>query len=525
MRCCSSLISIFAVVVIVSSAGCGRRDVHTAVENADIDGVMRYIKSGGDVNGRDGDGNTLLHNAVMSGYGPMVTLLLDSGADINARNRYGYTPLHRVCANSRLVGHIARVLIDRGADVNAKSLQGQTVLHMAVLGGDLSIVRLVLQKGGDVRAVDIGGWTPLHSAVEHHNAEVAMELVKADADVLANTRMASTPIDDAIMYKDMELAKMLVNAIDLNKGDEHGYTALHHAVRLGKVEMVKLLIERGVNVNQETKQGHTSLDFARYADSKSAVMADLLKAAGAGAGKAVPCDEDSKADFFGNVETVKKALASGKNIDDRDEGQQTFLHHACMKPDIEMCRFVLANGASVNLTDMAGLTPLHYASQSKNPAMVQALLDAGADPERDSRMGTPVHMALNLSDANSAAIFKLMVPNVKDWNRKSPLGDYTYIHSAVSSGQDEALKILNQHGADVNMRNKAGETPLHIAVRLARKTTVEILLQAGAEVNGKDGSDLTPLDRASSPHGSKEIADILREHGGITTVSWTESGP
>ena len=86
------------------------------------------------------------------------------------------------------------------------------------------------------------------------------------------------------------------------------------------------------------------------------------------------------------------------------------------------------------------------------------------------------------------------------------------IHKAARSGNIEAVKLLIANGADVNARDKDGETPLHKASSRGEKEIIELLIAKGADVNAKDNSshEWTPIAVASS----LEIIKLFRKHGG-----------
>ena len=84
--------------------------------------------------------------------------------------------------------------------------------------------------------------------------------------------------------------------------------------------------------------------------------------------------------------------------------------------------------------------------------------------------------------------------------------------------RDVALaRLLLDNGADVNIRNNAGATPLHEAARVGLKQMVTLLIEKGAGINAEDKYGETPLDytRADDPN-VKAAAEILRKHGGKT---------
>ena len=95
--------------------------------------------------------------------------------------------------------------------------------------------------------------------------------------------------------------------------------------------------------------------------------------------------------------------------------------------------------------------------------------------------------------------------------------EVTPLYLAAQEAQKEIAVLLIANGADVNAKNKYGDTPLHCA---ATKEIAELLIANGADVNAKEVDDLTPLDWAAHPHNpnadAEEIVDLLRKHGGKT---------
>jgi len=109
---------------------------------------------------------------------------------------------------------------------------------------------------------------------------------------------------------------------------------------------------------------------------------------------------------------------------------------------------------------------------------------------------------------------------------------WTPLHLAANRGQKETAKLLIAAGADVNAKDYLrGRTPLDAAIGNSpsggdmtpqdvaksreHKEVVELLIAKGADVNAKDEDGFTPLN-AAKVKGLKEIADVLRKHGGKT---------
>jgi len=109
-----------------------------------------------------------------------------------------------------------------------------------------------------------------------------------------------------------------------------------------------------------------------------------------------------------------------------------------------------------------------------------------------------------------------------DVNVKDRFGE-THLQHFSKIGKD-GVKLLLVHGADVNVRDTADQTPLHIAASFNYKEVAELLLAHGADVNAKDNKGMTPLHDAVF-HQNKELVELLLAHGAdvnAKTISdWT----
>ena len=136
----------------------------------------------------------------------------------------------------------------------------------------------------------------------------------------------------------------------------------------------------------------------------------------------------------------------------------------------------------------------------------------------------PIHDAA--SDGNIEAV-KQHLDAGSDVNAKDDLTGSTPLHYAAMGGHKELAELLIAKGANMNAKEGiSGRTPLHFAAFLGQKQTAELLIVNGADVNVTISFFGTPLDRAKGePWDSaktqadkKEIADLLRKHGGKTSA-------
>ncbi|OHE90617.1 hypothetical protein CORC01_14082 [Colletotrichum orchidophilum] len=274
-----------------------------AIEEGHEKVAKLLLEKGVDVDAKDKAGITALHRAIDRGQGNVVKLLLKKGVDIEAKDEWGDTPLHS--AFKRGKEEVVKLLLKKGVNIEAKDNKGETPLHKAVKRGEEEVVKLLLKKGVDIEAKDEAGTTPLHRAIEKEKEEVVKLLLKNGADIEAEGRlpryisdepyqlsplhwaagighanisrmlvakMARTdavdngkpsPLSLAIEFGYLEVAKVFIDSgSNVNEKLLDGITLLHKAVANGGVDLVKHLIDSGVDREMENDEGRTARQMA-----------------------------------------------------------------------------------------------------------------------------------------------------------------------------------------------------------------------------------------------------------------------
>ncbi len=188
--------------------------------------------------------------------------------------------------------------------------------------------------------------------------------------------------------------------------------------------------------------------------------------------------------------------------------------------DTETAMKLIKDGANINVSGDKGETPVMAATYHNHVETVKALIDAGADIElQDKNKENPF---LYASKEGYVDIVKLTIDagtNIREINHRGG----TALIPAAERGHVEVVKeLVDRTDIDVNYRNDLGWTALLEAIVLGNgsenhKQIVQLLIDHGADVNMADREGVTPLEHAEK-RGFKEMANMLRVAGANETI-------
>ena len=287
--------------------------------------------------------------------------------------------------------------------------------------------------------------TPLHAAVLGGYVEVAQLLVAHGANINSRCGDSYTPLHVASIKGRLKTGKWLLKlGADVNSKEKRGETPLHFAAKNGQVEVCRMLLERNAEVNSRNDEGSTPFVYAskyRYLD-------------------------------------IVRLLLDHNAAMHADNTGDTKLHFAAENGLVEVAHILLEYNAEVNSRNHHGSTPLLLASEHGHTEVVQFLADHNAD--------------VHVHDAD---------------------GD-TPLHCAALRGQIEVARILLERNVEVNSRNHTGLTSLHqasVGQRKGAAGVVRLLLDHGADVQVCSLSGKTASEIARGPE-QQEIIRLLSQH-------------
>lgn len=209
------------------------------------------------------------------------------------------------------------------------------------------------------------------------------------------------------------------------------------------------------------------------------------------------------------VEIAKLLLEAGAKLEGGDVDDSTPLMVAANSGSTEMINFLLSRGASVNRRDRNGACPAYFAMTSNRLATLQQLLQAGADLHFRNQVGmTALHIAAGRGNPEMVAFLleQGLDPNSQDAFGRSPL--FTAILHPLR-GTPAIIDLLLAAKADPCVtENTGGRDAFHAAVLSGNLTAVEAMLKTGADPNVPDLRGVTPLQLARR-YGHLKIADLL----------------
>jgi ankyrin repeat protein len=282
--------------------------------------------------------------------------------------------------------------------------------------------------------------------------------------------------------------------------------SLADAVQLGSRAVAIAMIEKKVNVNVRQGDGSTALLWAAHLGDADLVERLLKAGADVKIKNELGASPMSEAAFAGNAAVIEKLLNAGADPESPNAEGQTALMVVARTSNVAAARLLLDHGAKVNAKEsQKQQTALMWAAAEKQPTMVKELIAHGAEVN-----------ARTLVNENIAQVSSEPRAGYRSY------GGLTALIYAAREGCVQCAVALKEGGANLNMADPEGVTPLLTALWNAHFDTASYLIKAGAMVDKWDWWGRSPLylavDYNTIPHGGRADGPSLDETTALQVI-------
>jgi ankyrin repeat protein len=402
-----------------------------------------------------------------------------------------------------LFKRVAIGMLSLGAATASIASSGQETLADLIRDGNReAVLAAITSPDIDVDAKEPDGSTALLWATYKVDHELVRALLKAGAKANVTNNYGSSPLTEAVKLGDPDLVRLLLDAgADPNSANQDNQTALMLASGIGSLKIAELLVARRANVNAvENFRGQTALMWA--AGENHPDIVDLLLAKGANVKVRAKHDD------------WPRQMTSEPRAQFRPTGGLTALLYATRSGCDRCAVAIVKAGADVNQPNPDGITPLINAIDNRNYDMAMFLLDKGANPHVwDMNGRTPLYVAVDMHSYSGRS-------GAGSGNFQG-FGEFEGVTRApnTATAMDVANRLLamgvdpnheltrmrpngNGRGRFADYMMRGGTGPLMIATLSYDEEAIKVLLAHGAEVDLPNVFQITPLMAAATMSGS-----------------------
>lgn len=507
------------------------------------------------INNVDVMGKTILFDLVRKRKFEAIKVLIKFGIDVNIEDNYGKTVLKEAIDVND--GMIIRYLLENGANINHINKTKRTIMQDLALEANVKAFKLLMIREPNLRHQDMYLKNVLYDAIEGGNLEIVKEVINEfDEEELNSVDIyGRNALFYAVLQENVDIAKLLISyGMDIHRLDMHEQNVLFNAVILGaeNLEIIELLLKKGINLEQEDKAGFTILD-------EILKILEISKH---------PIDDNTSKYRLVNKERNYLKLTSiliehDLRINHINKEGKTILYKKVLEKDYAAIEFLITAGANVNVTDFDGRTVLFDAIFGGVNALetIDYLLKQGANIDhQDNEERTIIDDLVELvliqdsgkrprhrrfydiqENQNYFELLRRLLGYKPKINRPKSNGE-TIIFELIKHNNNELLRLFINHDIDLNLTNKNHQTPLSALIEEGMTLTnsklredfldrLNIFLKYRINMNAVDQNGRTVLHKAVMANDlevvdklvlSKKIDINIKDNQGRTALHHTQ---
>lgn len=408
----------------------------------------------------------------------------------------------------------------------------------AACEGDVEQVRLLAKQGRSLTVSHPMVGTPLHFAIINHDEKMIEVLLELGADPNFAPKGCDPPLLTAATHRDlMSVERLLAKGANVNV-EKDSMTPIGNAISAGDVEIARRLVEAGADVVRKNRYGVSAMTMLDTTDKNRKKLAAILEPAAAKQSQKANLADAAK---LGNRDRVVELLPSSS-----DQEKAKAAIDATLAGQAEPLLLLLKAGVDPNTLRPKGqynepAAPLlHLALAGGHNEAAEVLIENGADinARADSFGGqkaTPLMIAavqcklgvlkklvqagadLELRDAAGETALgwarnfrkKAAIRYFESVRAENPPATPLTLHEAIRDGQTEVARALIEAGADVESTEGDGRTPLVAAVHRQQADIIRFLLEKGADPTRRTSKGASVWDMAAASEVAKDVAPML----------------
>ncbi|XP_042320382.1 LOW QUALITY PROTEIN: transient receptor potential cation channel subfamily A member 1 [Sceloporus undulatus] len=488
------------VVCDADAASIASQDVFKVISDGSTCRLRSFIKKNREGLKKLDDLNaTPLHHAAGRGQLELMQMIIDSSNEaLNVTDSSGNTPLH--WATKKNQTESVKLLLGRGANPNILNSNMMAPLHLAVQSLYNELVKIFLEHSStDVNLEGEGGNTPILVACYKDNSEALRLLIENGGKICKANSIGCMPVHAAAFSGAKTCMEILIK-----RGEELGYspenhinftnngkcTPLHLAVQSGDLEMIKMCLEYGAQIDMKQNDKCTALHFAAT-QGATAILKLMMSS-------------------YSGDEPIIDAL---------DGNKETLLHRAALFDHYELAEYLISMGAKIDSVDIEGRTPLLLATSCASWKIVNLLLSKGANVELKDHLGRNfLHLTVlhpgGLKHLNEQF---LKMKHIKELVTDEDNDGCTPLHYACRQGVPLSVNSLLELDVSIYSKSRDKKSPLHFAASYGRINTCLRLLRDMEDtrlLNEGDKKGMTPLHLAAQ-NGHEKVVQFLLKKGAL----------
>ncbi|XP_065333887.1 ankyrin-3-like isoform X2 [Cloeon dipterum] len=450
--------------------------------------VVKYLLNLGkfDVNRKTSKGHYPLLLASVNDNLKVIECLLEAGADINLRGVHGFTP----CLAAALHANVEtlKLLVERGADLHVVDNMLADPFQIACDSDDIDKIKYLVSIGKyDLKRRNVNEKTAWIKSSRHESLEVKKFLIELGANIHDTDKFNLGGMVLAAQFSTPENCQFMLDiGLGFDVLTKDGGNALHQTCVSGNLATAKFILGlKCLNVNATMKSGKTALMIAAGRGHLELVKLLLENGADINIRNDYGSLAFHAAAATGDLKTVEYLLSiseTGSLLEDRNKRGETPLILSCRNIYTKVFRYLLNAGANLQAVDYGGRNVFLSACWAGNHIVAKHLVEnCQFDPSAVTKHGeNAVHCAASNRSFNKD-ILKYLIEDLKiDVNHRA-IHDQTPLMVAAEFGCARTCRFLIENGADVQAEMKNWENALFCAC-LAKNfnlAKIKLLIETG----------------------------------------------